>query len=65
RNLATEVPIITLSAKSGSGLDEWLDWLHSEANKQLERVVLGETLTPKIQLEGRNWRGILGCRRFR
>ncbi|KRT55418.1 hydrogenase nickel incorporation protein HypB [endosymbiont of Ridgeia piscesae] len=52
RNLATEVPIITLSAKSGSGLDEWLDWLHSEANKQLERVVLGETLTPKIQLEG-------------
>jgi hypothetical protein len=30
RNLASRAPFIALSAKSGHGLDAWLDWLDRE-----------------------------------
>jgi hydrogenase nickel incorporation protein HypB len=29
RELANPAPVIELSAKTGAGLDQWLDWLHN------------------------------------
>jgi hydrogenase nickel incorporation protein HypB len=52
RDLASEIPVLTLSAKSGSGLDGWLDWLRSEIRAQKERAAAGQTVRPRVQPEG-------------
>ena len=42
RQLASEAPVMEVSARKGSGLDEWLDWLRSELDALREtRAAVG------------------------
>ena len=52
RELASSVPVYTLSARSGDGLADWLDWLRTEHAAALERAARGETMRPAIQPDG-------------
>ena len=52
RELANPAPVLTVSAKTGSGFDGWLDWLRDEIRAQKARVAAGETARPKVQPEG-------------
>jgi hydrogenase nickel incorporation protein HypB len=52
RALANPAPVMTLSARSGDGLEGWLDWLRTEHAAMQERAQRGETLRPAIQPEG-------------
>ncbi len=54
RALANRGPIQRLSAKTGQGLDAWLDWLRQEAKAQQQRLDQGDTARPKLQPEGRH-----------
>ena len=52
RNLANPAPVMTLSSRSGDGMHQWFDWLHTEIDKQKNRVIAGETRKPAIQPDG-------------
>jgi len=52
RALANPVPVLTVSAKTGAGMDAWLEWLRGEVRAQKARVAGGETARPKVQPEG-------------
>ncbi|MBT3012881.1 MAG: hydrogenase nickel incorporation protein HypB [Candidatus Thiodiazotropha sp. (ex Lucina aurantia)] len=52
RRLAVEAPITLTSAKSGEGMDRWLDWLQEQLELQNDRRSRGETLHPKLQPDG-------------
>jgi hydrogenase nickel incorporation protein HypB len=52
RALASESPLLSLSATSGEAIDSWLEWLHTEVAAQRERVKQNETLRPAIQPDG-------------
>jgi len=52
RNLANPAPVIALSARNGSGMDIWLDWLTSQLASVRQRVADGEFIRPAIQPEG-------------
>jgi hydrogenase nickel incorporation protein HypB len=52
RHLASEAPLLSLSAKTGDGVDAWLGWLRQEVSAQRERVREGQTVRPAIQPEG-------------
>ena len=52
RELASTAPVHTLSARSGEGMQAWIDWLHQEHAAAVERVARGETLRPAIQPDG-------------
>jgi hydrogenase nickel incorporation protein HypB len=52
RRLAVQAPVSLLSAKSGDGLAQWLDWLETQIAEQTERRKTGQTATPKIQPDG-------------
>ncbi len=52
RHLASEAPVVTLSAKTGENLNSWCDWLREAAQAQAQRVARGETQVPKVQPEG-------------
>ncbi len=52
RELASQSPVMTLSARSGDGITAWLDWLHAEHAAMSERVARGETLRPAVQPDG-------------
>ncbi|OOZ40487.1 hydrogenase accessory protein HypB [Solemya pervernicosa gill symbiont] len=52
RHLASEAPVIELSARKGLGLAQWFEWLRSEIKAQRERVANNETIRPNIQPEG-------------
>lgn len=52
RHLASEAPVITLSAKNGDNLESWFDWLRDETLAQGERVARGQTGRPRVQPEG-------------
>jgi hydrogenase nickel incorporation protein HypB len=47
RNLASEVPVHTLSIKSGEGLQPWCDWLRQEISAQQARLQQGHTASPR------------------
>ncbi|MCU7960028.1 MAG: hydrogenase nickel incorporation protein HypB [gamma proteobacterium symbiont of Bathyaustriella thionipta] len=49
RELASEVPLLSLSATSGEALHEWLNWLRTEFSSQSERISQGITHKPPIQ----------------
>jgi hydrogenase nickel incorporation protein HypB len=53
RHLASEAPVLSLSARRGLGLEAWFAWLRGEVADQRERVAAGRTATPKVQPEGR------------
>lgn len=52
RNLASDAPVLKLSARKGEGLAAWLDWLRKELVQQRARVAAGETVRPKGQPDG-------------
>ncbi len=51
-NLANNTPIIEFSAKNGSGLDEWIDWLQAEIAAYRLLLDSQQTLRPKVQQDG-------------
>lgn len=52
RNLASEAPVATLSARSGEGVDAWFDWLRDQTAGQRERVASGASRRPAVQTDG-------------
>ena len=52
RHLASDAPVVTLSARTGENLNSWFDWLREAAKQQAQRVARGETHVPKVQPEG-------------
>lgn len=53
RNLASKSKTLRLSAKTGEGLGEWIDWLKTELSHYREALAQQQTLKPKVQTEGR------------
>lgn len=54
RQLAVTAPVSRLSAKSGEGIDDWLEWLQQQVSQQAERRAAGDTSTPRIQPDGQH-----------
>jgi hydrogenase nickel incorporation protein HypB len=52
RELASTAPAMQVSARSGDGMQAWLDWLRAEVEAQRERLERGATLRPAIQPDG-------------
>ncbi|HEB98240.1 MAG TPA: hydrogenase accessory protein HypB [Thiotrichales bacterium] len=52
RELASGAPVLPVSARSGEGLDAWLDWLEAQQAAQRERLAAGGTRRPAIQPDG-------------
>jgi len=52
RKLANQAPVIELSARSGKGMDLWVDWLQEQVASVRQRVAGGELIRPAIQAEG-------------
>jgi len=52
RHLASTAPCLELSARTGNGLDAWLQWIHDELALQQERTARNETARPPVQPEG-------------
>jgi len=52
RELASSAPVMQLSARRGTGLDSWLDWVRDEVRQHKQRVARHETLTPAVQPDG-------------
>ncbi|MDA8365067.1 MAG: hydrogenase nickel incorporation protein HypB [Gammaproteobacteria bacterium] len=53
RGLASDAPVIRLSARSRVGLEGWTAWLRNELAAQRERVAQHHTTRPAIQPDGR------------
>jgi hydrogenase nickel incorporation protein HypB len=52
RALASEAPMIPLSARRGAGVKDWCDWILAQLDAHRERVAAGETRTPRVQADG-------------
>lgn len=52
RDLASPAPAITLSARSGVGMDAWCTWLRQHLADCRLRVASGEKIRPAIQPDG-------------
>lgn len=52
RELANPAPVMTLSSRSGEGLEQWFDWLDQQFEEQSNRVTTGRTRKPAIQPDG-------------
>lgn len=52
RNLASDVPLYSLSVKTPSALSAWLEWLQNELSAHKKRIRSGQTVQPVIQPEG-------------
>ncbi|NOR51583.1 MAG: hydrogenase nickel incorporation protein HypB [Gammaproteobacteria bacterium] len=52
RELASSVPTFSLSAKSGEGIEQWIDWLREAVNKHKTLIRSHQTIRPAIQQDG-------------
>ncbi len=52
RDLASEAPWLTVSARGRGHIGPWLDWLRTQVTAQRERRVQGETQRPRVQPDG-------------
>lgn len=52
RELAKSEPVMTVSSKTGDGLDAWLQWLQAQLSAHREQLKLGHSRRPAIQSEG-------------
>jgi hydrogenase nickel incorporation protein HypB len=52
RQLANPAPVLTLSARSGLGIQAWLDWILDQINLHRQRLVEGKIDRPKVQPDG-------------
>jgi len=50
--LANDAPAITLSSRSGAGMDHWIDWLQQQVIHCRGVVASGKTVRPAIQPDG-------------
>jgi hydrogenase nickel incorporation protein HypB len=53
RKLASQVPALRLSSKNGEGMDAWIAWLHTELESYRTARQAQQTVTPRLQPEGR------------
>jgi hydrogenase nickel incorporation protein HypB len=52
RRLASEAPVLRLSARKGDGFEAWLDWLRAEVAAHGSRRAAGTTRRPAVQADG-------------
>jgi len=52
RKLASTADVLTVSSKTGQGLETWLDWLTNEIKAHHNRLQNGQSLRPAIQPDG-------------
>jgi hydrogenase nickel incorporation protein HypB len=52
RRLASDAPLITLSARRGQNLYAWLDWLRGEVATHRLRLAAGSSALPRLQADG-------------
>ena len=52
RQLANPAPVMTLSSRSGEGLEQWFTWIDQQYEAQQDRVGSGDTRKPAIQPDG-------------
>ena len=52
RALANAAPVQKISAKSGTGIDAWIDWLEGEIAAHRQRIDRGQTARPLVQTDG-------------
>jgi hydrogenase nickel incorporation protein HypB len=52
RELANPAPVLHLSARSGEGVAQWLDWLRCQVQAQCARRANGQSVAPRIQPDG-------------
>ena len=52
RQLANPAPVMTLSSRSGEGLEQWFAWIDQQYEAQQDRVGSGDTRKPAIQPDG-------------
>ena len=52
RRLANPAPVFVLSARSGSGMQAWLDWIREEVDLRRRSLPEGKTDRPKLQPDG-------------
>jgi len=52
RELGSRAPVLNLSARSGEGIEPWLDWLREAVNRHKVHCESGETIGPEIQSDG-------------
>lgn len=52
RRLASQAPVLRLSAKSVTGVDAWVHWLLAERDAYLRLLEARQTLMPKVATEG-------------
>ena len=53
RDLASSVPTLRVSAKTGAGVDAWIAWLTTEREHYRNLLAGQQTLTPRLEAEGR------------
>jgi hydrogenase nickel incorporation protein HypB len=58
RALANAAPVLELSTRRGESLLAWLDWVDAQVAVQRACRDRGETLRPKVQLEGAQLHGL-------
>ena len=58
RKLATSTPVLEISAKTGEGLEGWIDWLFTQRLQYLAMLEKHETLLPHVAAEGRKLHSI-------
>jgi len=57
-DLARDVPVIEVSARSGAGLKQWKDWLEQAVVRNGQRLARGEHRRPAIQSDGARAHGL-------
>ncbi|MGF1643600.1 MAG: hydrogenase nickel incorporation protein HypB [Thiotrichales bacterium] len=57
RELANPALVVQLSARRGTGLVPWLDWLRAELSAQRDRLAQGKTARPAVQPDGARLHG--------
>lgn len=53
RRLATRASVLRLSARTGEGLDAWIDWLQGERRHYRQLLADRQTLRPRVEAAGR------------
>ena len=53
RNLASRAPSLRVSARTGEGMEQWVEWLSTELLTYRELLTTRKTMTPRVQSEGR------------
>jgi hydrogenase nickel incorporation protein HypB len=52
RQLANAAPVIPLSAKTGTGMRDWIAWLEQEIESHRKKIQAGQSTRPMIQSDG-------------